>query len=181
MSLRHRPIEQQQVDCARSVPLDGQNEGRVWANLDVNGQTSHCRHRENGRNSLRVHQIRVWSPSDSQGSLPGKLLSPTRRREAVSHVCEALAVSQRRACRMLGQVRRTQRYASILSDDETALATEYGRYGYRRITALLRADGWPVNHKRIERIWRQEGLKVPARQPKRGRLWLNDGIDTSVQ
>jgi transposase InsO family protein len=56
-----------------------------------------------------------------------------------------------------------------------ALASEYGRYGYRRITALLHHEGWVVNHKRVERIWRQEGLKVPARQPKRGRLWLNDG------
>ena len=83
---------------------------------------------------------------------------------------------------MLGQVRRTQRYASKVADDETALtanivslASHYGRYGYRRITAMLRTDGWGVNHKRVERIWRQEGLKVPARQPKRGRLWLNDG------
>ena len=56
-----------------------------------------------------------------------------------------------------------------------ALATRYGRYGYRRITALLRQEGWRVNHKRVERIWRREGLKVPPRQPKRGRLWLNDG------
>jgi len=55
------------------------------------------------------------------------------------------------------------------------LATQYGRYGYRRITALLRQEGWRVNHKRVERIWRQEGLKVPQKQPKRGRLWLNDG------
>jgi putative transposase len=55
------------------------------------------------------------------------------------------------------------------------LATKYGRYGYRRITALLKQAGWQVNSKRVERIWRQEGLKVPARQPKRGRLWLNDG------
>ena len=55
------------------------------------------------------------------------------------------------------------------------LASQYGRYGYRRITALLRAEGWHVNHKRVERIWRREGLKVPAKQPKRGRLWLNDG------
>jgi putative transposase len=55
------------------------------------------------------------------------------------------------------------------------LASEYGRYGYRRITALLRAAGWRVNAKRVQRIWRREGLKVPARQPKRGRLWLNDG------
>ncbi len=57
----------------------------------------------------------------------------------------------------------------------TAFACQYGRYGYRRITALLRNEGWRVNHKRIERIWRQEGLKVPQKQPKRGRLWLNDG------
>ena len=55
------------------------------------------------------------------------------------------------------------------------LACQYGRYGYRRITALLRDEGWRVNHKRVERIWRQEGLKVPRKQPKRGRLWLNDG------
>ena len=54
-------------------------------------------------------------------------------------------------------------------------ARQHGRYGYRRITALLRAEGWRCNHKRVERIWRREGLKVPARQPKRGRLWLNDG------
>jgi transposase InsO family protein len=59
--------------------------------------------------------------------------------------------------------------------DITSLAAKYGRYGYRRITAMLRKDGWRVNHKRVERIWRQEGLKVPQRQPKRGRLWLDDG------
>jgi transposase InsO family protein len=55
------------------------------------------------------------------------------------------------------------------------LATQYGRYGYRRITAMLRQEGWRVNHKRVERIWRKEGLKVPQKQPKRKRLWLNDG------
>jgi putative transposase len=55
------------------------------------------------------------------------------------------------------------------------LAVKYGRYGYRRITALLRQEGWEINHKRVERIWRREGLKVPQKQPKRGRLWLNDG------
>jgi len=91
-------------------------------------------------------------------------------------------VSERRACHVLGQVRRTQRYRPKVPDDEavlvrrmTELATKYGRYGYRRITALLRREGWHVNHKRIERLWRREGLKVPQRQPKRGRLWLNDG------
>ena len=55
------------------------------------------------------------------------------------------------------------------------LARQYGRYGYRRITALLRREGWDVNAKRVQRIWREEGLKVPAKQPKRRRLWLNDG------
>jgi len=56
------------------------------------------------------------------------------------------------------------------------LASQYGRYGYRRITALLRSEGWYVNVKRVHRIWRREGLKVPQKQPKRGRLWLNDGF-----
>jgi putative transposase len=55
------------------------------------------------------------------------------------------------------------------------LACEYGRYGYRRVTALLRAEGFAADHKRVERLWRREGLKVPAKQPRRGRLWLNDG------
>ncbi len=83
---------------------------------------------------------------------------------------------------MLGQARSTQRQTERVSAEEErlvariiALATRYGRYGYRRITALLKAEGWRVNHKRVERIWRQEGLKVPQKQPKRGRLWLNDG------
>jgi putative transposase len=61
-----------------------------------------------------------------------------------------------------------------LAADIIELATTYGRYGYRRVTALLRHAGWTVNAKRVQRIWR-EGLKVPQKQPKRGRLWLNDG------
>jgi hypothetical protein len=64
---------------------------------------------------------------------------------------------------------------AALTADIIALAREYGRYGYRKITALLHAAGWTVNAKRVERIWRREGLKVPAKQPKKGRLWLNDG------
>jgi len=62
-----------------------------------------------------------------------------------------------------------------LTADIIALASQFGRYGYRRITALLREAGWAVNVKRVERIWRREGLKVPQKQPKKGRLWLNDG------
>jgi putative transposase len=91
-------------------------------------------------------------------------------------------VSERFACKVLGQHRSTQRKVAGAADDEAALtaaiidwARQYGRYGYRRVTALLRAEGWACNHKRVERIWRREGLRVPARQPKRGRLWLNDG------
>ena len=93
-----------------------------------------------------------------------------------------LGVSERRACQVVGQSRSTQRRRLKVRDDEAALtaaivrlASQYGRYGYRRITALLRAEGWRVNLKRVYRIWRREGLKVPSKQPKRGRLWLNDG------
>ena len=95
---------------------------------------------------------------------------------------EDFHVSERRACRVLGQNRAVQRYTPIMRDDEDALtkrivelAAVYGRYGTPRITALLHRDGWYVNHKRVERIWRREGLKAPRKQPKRGRLWLNDG------
>ncbi len=95
---------------------------------------------------------------------------------------EGLGVSERRACHVIGQHRSTQRKQPIRRDDEEALtsaiihlAERFGRYGYRRITALLRADGWHVNEKRVYRIWRREGLKVPMKQPKRSRLWLNDG------
>jgi putative transposase len=100
----------------------------------------------------------------------------------VGQVQASLGVSERRACQVLGQHRSTQRKAPHRPDDEAALtadvielATTYGRYGYRRITALLHAAGWAVNVKRVARIWRQEGLKVPPKQPKRGRLWRNDG------
>jgi transposase InsO family protein len=100
----------------------------------------------------------------------------------VERVRRELGVSERRACRVLGQPRSTNRHyphTSVLEQRLTKrmieLACEYGRYGYRRITALLKAEGFRVNLKRVERIWRREGLKVPKKQPKRGRLWLGDG------
>ena len=93
-----------------------------------------------------------------------------------------LSISERRACAALGQHRSTQRKIprgradeERLTADLVELARQYGRYGYRKIAALLRRAGWLVNDKRVERIWRREGLKVPIRQPKRARLWLNDG------
>jgi len=100
----------------------------------------------------------------------------------VRRVMQELRVSERRACRVLGQARSTQRRSPRVRDDEDAftrriieLASCNGRHGYRRTTALLHREGWRVNHKRVERIWRREGLKVPRKQPKRGRLWLADG------
>ena len=113
--------------------------------------------------------------ADPAGGRPGKLLSPARRRACVEHIRSVLTVSERRACRALGQHRSTQRKAPRGREDEEqltadliALARQYGRYGYRKITALLRDAGWLVNDKRVERIWRREGLKVPQKQPKRG-------------
>jgi len=97
-------------------------------------------------------------------------------------VKDRLGVSERRACKVLRQPRATQRYLPQVRDDEEPLtqriielACVYGRYGSPRITNLVRRLGWNVNHKRIERIWKREGLQVPKKQPKRGRLWMNDG------
>lgn len=100
----------------------------------------------------------------------------------MSHACCEHGISERRACQLVNQPRGTQRYQPIQRDDEDSLtraiielASQYGRYGYRRITALLQRAGWRVGHDRVERIWRREGLKVPQKQRPRGRLWLNDG------
>ena len=108
-----------------------------------------------------------------------------KRKRAVLHVRDQLGhqrISERRACKVLGQPRSTQRRKAYVPDDEPLLvkriielASEYGRYGYRRITDLLRREGWKVNHKRVARLWRREGLKVPYKQSKRRRLWFNDG------
>ena len=130
---------------------------------------------------FRLRQNRGRRPRKSvEGT--GKLLSPARRRRCIDDVRERLGVSERRACRILGQYRSTQRQRpsgpadeASLTADIIELARTYGRYGYRRVTALLNQAGWHVNHKRVERIWRREGLKVPQKQPKKGRLWLNDG------
>ena len=100
----------------------------------------------------------------------------------IDRVRQTLGISERRACRTLGQHRSTQRKVpqgrsdeEALTNDILALTGKYGRYGYRMVTGLLNNAGWHVNHKRVERIWRREGLKVPQKQPKRGRLWMNDG------
>ena len=106
----------------------------------------------------------------------GKLVSPERRRQAVERIREKYGLSERQACRIVGQPRGTQRYTVIVRADEDALtraiialASQYGRYGYRRITALLNDAGWCVGTDRVQRIWRREGLKVPRKQRPRGR------------
>jgi transposase len=112
-----------------------------------------------------------------KGGESGKLLSPTRRRAAVEHVGQQLGVSERRACRVIGQPRSSQRYAGRKAERDRRLAErmvrlsrENPRYGYRRVWAMLRREGWPVNKKRVHRLWREEGLKVPEKQHKRQRL-----------
>ena len=108
-------------------------------------------------------------------------MSPTRHREAVQRLQTQLGTSQRRTCRALQQPRSTQRYRPKTQSDEPALVRrmhelvrQRPRFGYRRITDLLRADGWRVNRKRIWRLWKQEGFKVPQKQRKKRRLGHSD-------
>src|SRR5919199_1873544 len=113
-----------------------------------------------------------------KGGEPGKLLSLARRRQAVEHLQQRFEVSECRACRAVGQPRSSQRYVSTkvgkdaaLVKRMVALSTENPRYGYRRVWALLRREGWEVNKKRVHRLWREADLKVPAgRRRKRQRL-----------
>ena len=97
-------------------------------------------------------------------------------------VVRELKISERRACKVIGQIRSTQRYEPKPNQEQEKLetrvielATEYGRYGYRQVTNLLNMEGWSVGKDRVHTIWRQEGLKVPQKQPKKSRLWLADG------
>jgi len=110
-------------------------------------------------------------------------MSPAQRRAAVAHVKRKLEISERRACRVIGQPRSTQRYARRKTTKEQALLNEIVAlseknpgYGYRRVWALLRREGWKVNKKkRVHWPWREAGLKVPARQRKRRRLPTGTG------
>jgi putative transposase len=101
-------------------------------------------------------------------------------RQAVIHTCQKLNTSERRTCLALGLSRSSLRYqAKPTSDDELRLAMirlakQFGRYGYRKVTALLRIEGWRVNHKKIERLWGEEGLQLPHRHKKRRRLYHQD-------
>jgi putative transposase len=95
-------------------------------------------------------------------------------------VRQKLGSSERRTCKTIGVARSTQRYEASPGDDDSLqlalvrLAKQYGRYGYRKIAALLRIEGWQVNHKKVERLWREEGLQIPQRHRKRKRLYHKD-------
>ena len=110
------------------------------------------------------------------------MVSPLARRSAVKHLTKRDKCSLRRACLLVGMSRSVMGYTARTRWDEVMLVKQIrelavlrSRYGYRRIMVLLRREGLRVNQKRVERIWRREGLKVPHKQPKRKRLWLNDG------
>lgn len=100
----------------------------------------------------------------------------------MKHVVQVLRVSERRACQTIGQMRSVYRYRprpnpkqDELRERVIQVAPEYSRYGYRQVTNILNQEGFEVGKDRVYRIWREEGLKVPQKAPKRGRLWLADG------
>ena len=101
-------------------------------------------------------------------------------RQAVVHTRQKLNTSERRTCLVLGMSRSSFRYQARPNNDEELrlamirLAKQYGRYGYRKVTALLRMEGWQVNHKKVERLWTVEGLQIPQRHKKRRRLYHKD-------
>jgi transposase InsO family protein len=101
-------------------------------------------------------------------------------RQAVIHVRQKIGTSERRSCKTIGVARSTLRYEATPDTDDSLrlalirLAKQYGRYGYRKIAKLLQTEGWVVNHKKVERIWREEGLQLPQRHKKRKRLYHKD-------
>jgi hypothetical protein len=125
---------------------------------------------------------------DVKEALLKKVISPVMHCQAAEQAQQVLAVSERRVCRVLGQLRSTQRYDKGISEDEEilrtrsiALTSQHGWYSYRRVTAMLSLEGWRVHHERVKRIWLREGLKVPLKQPKRGCLWLNDSSNVHLR
>lgn len=107
-------------------------------------------------------------------------MSPSRRRQAVRMLQDRLCVSERRACRITGQHRSTQRHRPLRCDRDDALrarlrelSREHPRWGYRRAWASLREEGWAANRKKIQRLWREEGLRVPAKRRKHYRLGVS--------
>ena len=127
-----------------------------------------------GARTGQAHHQGKPEPPKAQG------LTTEELRQAVIHTRQKLAMSERRTCRVIGQARSSLQYRPVPRDDDALrlalirLAKQYGRYGYRKVTELLHIEGWQVNHKKVERLWREEGLQLPQRQKKRKRLYHQD-------
>src|SRR5215472_16510797 len=178
---RYKPEEivakLRQVDVLVS---QGQNMVDAIRQIGVSEVTYYRWRQEFG--GLKTEQVKRLKDLELENSRLRKAVSDLTLDKLILQVRAQLRVSERRACAALGQHRSTQRKVPRGREDEERLtadiielAQQYGRYGYRKVAALLRQAGWIINDKRVERIWRREGLKVPNKQPKRGRLWLADG------
>ncbi len=129
------------------------------------------------RNAGPYDQPRTRSPRPLSSR---KLVSPARRRQAVLMLQDRLSISERRACQVVGQHRSTQRHEPVVAGEDQALRSELRRisrrrprWGYRRAHKLLLDEGWQLNRKRTQRLWREEGLRVPQRRRKRQRLGVS--------
>ena len=116
------------------------------------------------------------------------MVSPALKRRAANHLVRRFKVSERRACKLVGQNRSTQRYVAVVPEAEAKLvaamntiAARHPRWGYRTATKLLRDQGWTVNEKRIERLWRQEGHRLPpSRAKESGQKARGSGENSSL-
>jgi transposase InsO family protein len=155
----------------------GKTVPKVVRKLGVTEQTYYRWKREYG--GLRMDQAKRLKDLEKENAR-------LKRRQTVEHVRDTLGrdeVTERRACRVLGQARNTQRWKASVADDERQLVKrivwmtrEYGRYGYRRITALLRAEGWWVNHKRVREWLERVGVKTLYIEP--GSPWENGYVES---
>jgi putative transposase len=170
---RRRRLPRDRGDAADLPPL----EAAVRGDASRGGQTADPAG-EGERTAQEASGGGRAGESDAQGSRRGKLLSPERRRRAVTVLQERYRASERWVCRVIGQHRSTQRRpAKVVSIEEGKLrhrlreiAAEHIRWGRRMAYRLLRREGWTVNHKRVQRLWREEGLQRPiSRKRKRAR------------
>ncbi|MDZ7815997.1 MAG: IS3 family transposase [Planctomycetota bacterium] len=197
---RHNPeqIVKKLHDAERRLNA-GQSIGQVCQALEISEATFHRWRNQYGgmkaEEAKRLKELEIENTRlkkmvagtharqrDPEGHRGGKLLSPARRRDAVDMVVEKHEVSERRACCVAGQHRSTQRYEPVERNSDEVLVkrihelvASFPRYGYRRIAAELQGEGWDVNVKRVHRLWKREGLRVPRKRRKKGVLGDSSG------